>query len=329
MADTEIYIGPRDASFRNLISSVLMMSNIYPEYLSFLLSDRAMQVYDTVFTSKTVNPNQCYELYELLGDRTVNKFIVWYVYSKYPILRCPDATEIIAKILIKYGAKNTLFSIAESLGFWPFISASTEFRNTKMKPLLEDVFESFIGATERMLDDHYQIGVGYAVVYAILSSAYNRVNISFKYEDITSAVTRLTELLTFMNKGKRPYDRVALEYKNKDVILQSGHKARRVDIFLVGSSDPDYKRIVMSMIPTIEEVLSMPTETEQYKLRLQDMLEQLTVKTGSSKWTQIGTGTSGIQSDAKEKAAEEALRWLKDKMHIEPVIKEIYKTLCL
>jgi len=329
MADTELYFGPRDASFRNLISRVLMMSNLHPEYLSFLLSEKAMRVYDTVFTSKTVNPKQCYELYELLGDRTVNKFIVWYVYSKYPILRCPDATEIIAKILIKYGAKNTLFGIAETLGFWPFISASVEFRNTKMKPLLEDVFESFIGATERMLDDQYQTGVGYAVVYNILSNVYSQVNISFKYEDITSSVTRLTELLTAMNKGKKPYERVALEYKNKDIILQSGHKARRVDIFLVGSSDPDYKRIVMSMIPTIEEVLSVPSETEQYKTRLQDMLEQLTIKTGSSKWTQIGSGISGIQADAKEKAADEALRWLKINKGVEPVIKEIYRTLCL
>ena len=69
------------------------------------------------------------------------------------------------------------------------------------KKLLEDTFEAFIGVTELMIDEKIRHNVGYAIVYEILHSVFETVNISLKYEDLYDAKTRLKELFDLYNKG--------------------------------------------------------------------------------------------------------------------------------
>jgi dsRNA-specific ribonuclease len=140
-------------------------------------------------------------VYEQLGDLSANKFIVSYMYRKFPKLKCSECVKIVARLRILYGSKQTFCVIAENLGFWPFISADEEQRNTEKKKLLEDTFEAFIGVTELMIDEKIRHNVGYAIVYEILHSVFETVNISLKYEDLYDAKTRLKELFDLYNKG--------------------------------------------------------------------------------------------------------------------------------
>jgi len=192
---TGIYLGNRGAPFKKLIKSLLKLGNIDKNYITILTSPDSMDVYAAAFTSEQVDENNNYQVYEQLGDLTGNKFIVWYIYKRFPQLKCAEGVKVGARLRINLGSKNSFCSIAENLGFWDFISATNDLRQRKKKPLLEDVFEAFLGATETLIDQHTDdIGEGYKCVYKILESIFNEIPISLKYEDLYDAKTRLKEL---------------------------------------------------------------------------------------------------------------------------------------
>ena len=156
-----------------------------------------MKIYNEVFTSTTAHPVNNYEVYEQLGDISANKFIVWYMYQRFPQLQCSKAVKIVARLRINYGAKQSFAPISESLGFWYFISASEDERNRNKKSLLEDTFEAFIGAVETIVDTRFRRCAGYSIIYNILENIFNNINISLKYEDLYDCKTRLKELFDF------------------------------------------------------------------------------------------------------------------------------------
>jgi dsRNA-specific ribonuclease len=196
-----IYNGSRGTDFQYLLRKILKNAKLKDHYIDVLLDEDGLKKYDIAFTSKSANETENYEVYEQLGDLSANKFIVSYMYRKFPKLKCSECVKIVARLRILYGSKQTFCVIAENLGFWPFISADEEQRNTEKKKLLEDTFEAFIGVTELMIDEKIRHNVGYAIVYEILHSVFETVNISLKYEDLYDAKTRLKELFDLYNKG--------------------------------------------------------------------------------------------------------------------------------
>lgn len=196
-----IYNGSRGTDFQYLLRKILKNAKLKEHYINILLDEDGLKNYDIAFTSKSANETDNYEVYEQLGDLSANKFIVSYMYRKFPKLKCSECVKIVARLRILYGSKQTFCVIAENLGFWPFISADEEQRNTEKKKLLEDTFEAFIGVTELMIDEKIRYNVGYAIVYEVLHSVFETVNISLKYEDLYDAKTRLKELFDLYNKG--------------------------------------------------------------------------------------------------------------------------------
>lgn len=204
---TGIYIGDRGDKFKTLISSVLKRALKKKKYLDILTDKESMVVFGKAFTSELVDPVNNYQQLEILGDSTANKFIVWYVFRRFPQLRCTEGVKIAARLKINYGSKQTFFKIAEKLGFWDFITATNELRQRKKKSLLEDVFEAFIGAIESILDNRVKESIGYFIVYKLLKSIFDEMDISLKYEDLYDAKTRLKELFDLHGEqlGKSKY----------------------------------------------------------------------------------------------------------------------------
>lgn len=192
-----IYRGSRGRDFKELISRVLDLGKLKQHYKELLLTDDSMKVYNDVFTSNSVDLDNNYEVYEQLGDVHAGSFLVWYMYRRFPQLMHPEAVKIVARLKINYGARASFFDISDKLGFWEFITATEEERSRERKDLLEDVFEAFIGATALILDNKIRQGVGYAIVYDILSSIFDGINISLKYEDLYDAITRLKEVFDY------------------------------------------------------------------------------------------------------------------------------------
>ena len=192
-----IYYGSRNDDLKKTLSAVFTKGNLKEQYTQWLLSEEGLKIFNDVFTSNTANVLENYEVYEQLGDITVNKFIVWYMYKRFPQLNCAQGVKIVARLRINYCSKQSFAQIAESLGFWPYITSSEEERNHNKKPLLEDTLEAFFGALEFIIDKHTLTGVGYAVVFDILETIFDNLHISLKYEDLYDAKTRLKELFDY------------------------------------------------------------------------------------------------------------------------------------
>jgi dsRNA-specific ribonuclease len=221
-----IYNGSRGKDFKDLIFNLLVTSKLKIHYIDLLMNDESMKIYDNVFTSDSADPEKNYEVYEQFGDITANKFIVWYMHRRFPKLMCPQGVKVVARLRINYGAKQSFASIADGLGFWDFITASEDERSRNKKPLLEDVFEAFIGATEFIIDSHIKECVGYSVAYNILGSIFDKIDISLKYEDLYDAKTRLKELYDFFGSEVLG----ALKY---ETIKCEGEKINRTNVYQI------------------------------------------------------------------------------------------------
>ena len=178
--ETEYYIGPRNNSFKKLIISILEKGKLKKKYIEILTDEDNIKLFGQAFTSPTANPNENYEMFEQLGDLSANKFIVSYVYKRFPQIRCAKGVKIAARLRINYGAKQSFYEIANKYGFWEYITASKEIRDHKKKDLMEDTLEAFIGCTETILDNIFQPGVGYGIVYNILTGIFDDIHILHK-----------------------------------------------------------------------------------------------------------------------------------------------------
>ena len=201
-----IYNGSRGDDFREMIVNVLKLGKMSPKYFDILTSEKSIREYDKVFTSSSADVKNNYQIYEILGDSTANKCIVWYFYRRFPQLHCSEGVKVIARLKINYVGKKEFATIGENLGFWNYITATVEERNIKRKSLLEDVFEAFVGVTEYLLDEHFQVGVGYSIIYDIFENIFDKKDISLRYDNLYDSKTRLKEYFdTHQELGKLIY----------------------------------------------------------------------------------------------------------------------------
>lgn len=197
------YQAPRDDTFKMFIDNILKdYANISDKNRSEILDKQGLETYSTAFTAPSFNSQNNYQFLETLGDSTLNKAIIWYLSRRFPFINTTEGIDILNKLKIKFVQKKSFASLSENLGFWPFISTNFD-RNIieDMTNTLEDVFESFFGATEMIIDRKYKIGTGYKICYKIVSRILDKINISINYEDLVDAKTRLKELVDH-NKHK-------------------------------------------------------------------------------------------------------------------------------
>jgi len=191
--DDTPYLGTRGPEFRSLIKNILNKA-LKPDLVSMLTSTPNIGIYSQVFTSADIDTKCNYEYYEQMGDVIIGQFIVWYMYRRFPRLRCQEGVKVVARLRINCGSRDYLSNIADELGFWPFISALQSKRDTMKKPCLEDVFEAFIGGTADILDNSLGQGAGYIGAYKILENIFDAKDISLKYTDLFDKKTQCKEL---------------------------------------------------------------------------------------------------------------------------------------
>ena len=195
----QIVNGVRGTAFRIFLFNVLKLSGLKEQYIKVLL-DKEIDVYEAVFTHPSANPNRNYEFYEFVGDVTLNKSIAWYLSRRFPQLCCTNGVKILTRLKINLVSKRAFEKFAKKLHFWNFVSATNEIRVLKMAKTLEDVFESFFGATEMLIDKHFKPGLGYKFCYNIIEQLLDTLDISLKYERLFDAKTRLKEMFDYFGK---------------------------------------------------------------------------------------------------------------------------------
>jgi dsRNA-specific ribonuclease len=282
---TGLYIGDRGIKFKRLVESLLKKGDVSDSYIDILTCKESMEIYSAAFTSEQIDENNNYQVYEQLGDLTGNKFIVCYIYKRFPQLKCAEGVKVAARLRINLGSKNSFASIAEKFGFWEFISAPNELRQRKKKPLLEDVFEAFLGATETILDDCIRIGAGYACVYKLLESIFDEIPISLNYEDLYDAKTRLKELFDiFSDKlGELRYEEkrdellvtcsIYREEKKAKILIGQGTASLKPDAEQAASTNALKNMAAIGYIKHVPNIYSKFNETEKKQTDKSDVLK--------------------------------------------------------
>ena len=278
-----IYLGSRGEDFKEFIANLLKLGKIKRRYIEMLTDSESMKVYEAAFTSELVDPDNNYQVLEQIGDLCGNKIIVNYMYEKFPQLDCSEGVKVVARLRINYGAKQCFSEIARKLGFWEFISATNELRQRKMKSLLEDVFEAFLGATERILDRRKRVGVGYAIVYDILASILDDMDISLKYEDLYDAKTRLKELFDTYESSLGPL--IYKEQKRDQLTVSTVFRVNGVKYQEKADGTINRKRIL------------------------------------SGQYIKIGEGIASLKADAQQNASNNALLFLAKQGWSKPIPK--------
>jgi dsRNA-specific ribonuclease len=259
MDQQEIYYGVRDQQFKEFIFGLLKKGKVKTKYIDSLLTEDKLQMYSQAFTAASAHSEENYEIFEQLGDLSANKFIVWYMYQRFPFLKTPKGVKVVARLRINYGAKQSFAEIAEKLGFWPFITCAIDgttngqkYRNRHKKDLLEDVFEAFIGCTEFILDNELRTGVGYGIIYDILSNIFDEIPISLAYEDLFDPKTRLKEIFDcFPDLGTWGFT------NTREEIDEENHSISNCSLYLVpkgGNKQP----IKQKTGPSPNEFIELP-----------------------------------------------------------------------
>lgn len=168
-----------------LIESIMKTSDKIPSNICKYLVSCVDDYRRYVFTSKSAEQSTAenYEFFELLGDSTINKFVIWYFSKRFTTLgqNIPpsrDKVAVIATLRIKYVSKAELAKIAVRYGFWPFIVACDEEKKKSDSKLLEDTLEAFIGLTEYLIENKYGEGRGYLIVKYLLETYYDSIDIT-------------------------------------------------------------------------------------------------------------------------------------------------------
>lgn len=287
--ENAIYPAIRGDDFKNFIKSLLKRGKLKDKYIDILTGEKGMKYFDLAFTSKTADPKNNYEVFEQIGDVTANKILVGYSYDKFPQLKCPDGVAVVARIKIKYAAKEIFAPIADKLGFWKYIKASVYTRDHAKKSLLEDCLEAFLGCTDYTLDINFRIGVGYAICYDIMVTILDTVNISLEYEDLFDSVTRLKEIFDKANREKANIGGVVYVNSRSDTEFSPSFTR----IFWIKNKE-DLKRL------NSRKVGKTPTEHELFSTL------------SPNQYILVGKGSAGIKKNSQQKGATEALKYFKN-----------------
>lgn len=245
MTDDKIFIAERGNTFKEFIVSILTeKTTLNKKYINILTNEVNMSFFEMCFTHSSFDPSNNYEFFEILGDGTVNKAVIWYLQRKYPILKCSEGVRYLARLKIMLVSRKTLASFAENLGFFNFISSSESLRKLKKNELLEDTFEAFIGCMEYILDKDVKIHTGYSIAYNFLSKLIESIEIpAFNYEDLWDAKSRLKELFDYMNNQSLRYTSIKEKHSNGFLFITTvradfENEGEKVNIILGDGSAP-------------------------------------------------------------------------------------------
>jgi len=202
---TSVEHKPDELDFKNFISSLMIKrGNINEETVLKLLDDKGMERVKMAFTHSTMINENNYEFFEMLGDRSVNKAIIWYMHRRFPEIETNErAPMYMTELKKKYENKRNFGAWARKMGFEPYIRykelSYVEGKSIKKvrinDSMFEDVFEAFCGVLEDLIDSRIGIGVGYGFVYNIITSLLDEEYITTDLNKLVDVKTQVKELI--------------------------------------------------------------------------------------------------------------------------------------
>ena len=143
------------------------------KFETFIKNDNAMFIMNSSFVSELVSPIN-YETLELIGDVVCAHFFTFYLYEKYDVYD----KAVITKLNAYFLSKTRQAIISNAMGLYNIVKVTSKERIDIH--VREDIFESFIGALNIALNIVFGKFVGDSIVYAVLESIFNNIEIDTK-----------------------------------------------------------------------------------------------------------------------------------------------------
>ncbi len=223
--------------FRNFIQNLLRSSDLEEKYIELITDESGMKEFTKSFTTKGFDEDNNYEYYEILGDSTSNKVVVWYFNRRFPQFKTMKGTgsmgptAIMARLKIVGVSKATYSGYARQLGFFQFIRSTPDEQKETLK-LLEDTFEAFIGCTESLIDERIQEHCGYSVIYKFMSKVMDQTPITLTREFLYDAKSLVNEEVNRFNKRLK----IKYDFTQNDIVDPSNYN-RKYGITLIITFD--------------------------------------------------------------------------------------------
>lgn len=218
-----------DAQIRNFVTDLLVQrGRLELNFAHQLMTPKAVQLMRQAFTHWSIYREPNYEVLETLGDTTYNKVITYYIYRRFPELgQDPDGNSKITESTKLYKSKNQAPIFSDKLGlpsmaryralfYYPQpITFPHKVLQLKMDNKLKtDLFEAFIAAIEEIIDGSVSLHSGYVVVYNILESLFDEINIKIDLQSTLSNKTKVKEVCDRL-RGRITYNKM---YRGDDTI---------------------------------------------------------------------------------------------------------------
>ena len=224
--EVELFHANRGEDFKNLLSILLRKCCFPKEIIENILTEKNsyFKKYCTIFTHKSVDKQNNYEYYELLGDQSMNKIILYYLKYKFPFLSNNEGIKVLSRLKINLVSKDTYSVWARKLGILPFISCDVEILKKNQSSLLEDTLEAFCGLTEEIADNEIRGNSGMYFISKFIHELLDDTHISLEYSSLYDSITRLKETFDKYNsynyKGTCPYIHGQISFTHEK--LESG-----------------------------------------------------------------------------------------------------------
>lgn len=196
---------PDSILFKNFIFDLITKrGNINESMALKLLDEEGMDRIRTSFTHTSIVGEKNYEFFEMLGDRSVNKAIIWYMHRRFPEIEHNEkAPMYMTELKKRYENKRNFGMWAKKLGFESFIRYKEIYyvegkyiKKVRINDsMLEDVFESFCGMLEDLIDSRISIGVGYGIIYNIITTLLDEEYITTDLSRLVDVKTQIKEII--------------------------------------------------------------------------------------------------------------------------------------
>lgn len=261
---------PDANSFKNFIFDLITKrGNINESTALKLLDEDGINRVKIAFTHPSMIGEKNYEFFEMLGDRSVNKAIIWYMHRRFPEIEYNEkAPMYMTELKKRYENKRNFGMWAKKLGFEPFLMY-TELSYVEGKSIkkvrindsmLEDVFESFCGVLEDLIDSRVSIGVGYGVIYNIITTLLDEEYITTDLSRLVDVKTQIKEIIE--NAEVKKYGSSAVY----NTIQTEGKKfITTLTISFTSSPSPKYNGNLTQVFKSFESFKKIDTENEAAK----------------------------------------------------------------
>ena len=138
-----------------------------------ILSDEAMNIWKRAFVHKSISTVN-YDVLEKIGDKIASTVFLQWLHKMYPDENSP---QFFSEANSMYCSKDYFYNFAEE---WNLVPIAEEILPEGIEITdkeKSDLFESFIGATLNIIDDYYVEGLGYLVVYKLITPLFETLNI--------------------------------------------------------------------------------------------------------------------------------------------------------